>query len=523
MVTTLNAMDHALVKQAEDEAAQQAIEGAEAAQKKVRLAEPQVGNQLPLPVVQPALGTPGRFAHWNILRLSEDPESRAVYLKLLEEHPEKLVEPDNQACGWTWLHGLMDDENIEYLVPLLQKMDDRFSEWEALQNTIGMPNPWDTFGADRADAYGDTPLHVACARGQVRCVQALLKSGVNIDSGNKRKEMPLLFAAFYERRELYELLIQEGARQFLDVDGCAPEMLWSLRQAGDCAASVTTGNGDPGNFNMLHILAAKNLVKLFENRYEDGHNLDVVTRFSGFFDTYVPGMTALHIAAREGHDQFVQALLARNARKDCLDSKGNSALKLAAKNGHVGCVQLLLPSEQELRESKALLKAAHSLAYKAARKGDLSTVRLLFDRVEDKQAMARAILKGAARPCGIYLEYSRDPWNIDLLRTYYPHYVVGVRGQTVALLIENQTVKVPREFVESSASLNAIMESRDSVESRRHGIEIRHEAFEAFPLPNGVTREVWKKIELFIPAIVDYYYIKNVFGELFRAGRRERR
>lgn len=60
------------------------------------------------------------------------------------------------------------------------------------------------------------------------------------------------------------------------------------------------------------------------------------------------GVTALILAAREGHDQCVHILLrfgAKVALKD--DVRGMTAVHYSAKNGHAQCLSLLLHNSED--------------------------------------------------------------------------------------------------------------------------------------------------------------------------------
>jgi len=53
------------------------------------------------------------------------------------------------------------------------------------------------------------------------------------------------------------------------------------------------------------------------------------------------GATALCVAAQEGHDGVVRALLSAGADPNCADRCGRTPARLAARGGHVGIIRLL--------------------------------------------------------------------------------------------------------------------------------------------------------------------------------------
>jgi ankyrin repeat protein len=533
MVAPMSAMDSTSVKLAETEPAAGATEGGEAAQKRARVGDEQdlhveadANVEVSFPMVQPALGTPGRFAHWKFVNLAEDVELRALFLKLLEETPHKLLEPDKQRCGWTWFHALMDNKNIAFIRMALEKLRDLMRNGLI---TIDSDN-----GLYPKDFYGDSPVHVACWKGQFDCVGFLLQNGGHLCLNN-RKESPIHFLS-YNYPEAAVRLLRGPNRRFLetlDDDGCSPKQLGLLKSVVKCTDPVVWGvtmltetrERDSG-FNLIHLLAAKNLVTLFREKHnQEGHDLNIRTQETpvGFRKYYNTGQTALHVAAERGHDQFVAVLLALGAQKHCLDDDdGLTALELAVNNGHTKCLKLLLPSKEELSEDKEAVRTIHRAAYIAAQKGRLQDVQLLFNGAEDKKAIARKIVKEATRPWGVRMfRGNPGPWNVVLLRTYYPYYYPEANERKTVELTLNAGAKVivPREFIDSSTSLKRLVEpfigsSQGNIDAHaalKNCIQPPEQLF----LLDAVTPEVWKLIEPFMQGIADYYYLHKAFKEFY--------
>jgi ankyrin repeat protein len=86
-------------------------------------------------------------------------------------------------------------------------------------------------------------------------------------------------------------------------------------------------------------------VAAFINQARKG-NLEAVERFlRAGMDINVrnrQGMTALCVAAANGHDDIVSLLAARGANLDLTDRFGNTPVDMAAKCGYAGTVELLL-------------------------------------------------------------------------------------------------------------------------------------------------------------------------------------
>ncbi|KAM3182857.1 hypothetical protein ACTXT7_011506 [Hymenolepis weldensis] len=56
----------------------------------------------------------------------------------------------------------------------------------------------------------------------------------------------------------------------------------------------------------------------------------------------ITGKTALHIAASNGFDRILRALLSYNPSLQAQDKDGNFPINLAAKHGHLECVKILM-------------------------------------------------------------------------------------------------------------------------------------------------------------------------------------
>jgi ankyrin repeat protein len=63
------------------------------------------------------------------------------------------------------------------------------------------------------DRHGDTALHLAVARGDTRCVEALLRAGAHVDVRNVRGETPANLAERLRRADLLEALRSAAVRR----------------------------------------------------------------------------------------------------------------------------------------------------------------------------------------------------------------------------------------------------------------------------------------------------------------------
>jgi ankyrin repeat protein len=81
---------------------------------------------------------------------------------------------------------------------------------------------------DKADEYGDTPLHAASLKGRLSMVEYLLQKGANVNVTNKMGSTPLHKAAIcqFEPIAMVKLLLKHGGdANIKNKAGLYPEML----------------------------------------------------------------------------------------------------------------------------------------------------------------------------------------------------------------------------------------------------------------------------------------------------------
>ena len=94
-------------------------------------------------------------------------------------------------------------------------------------------------------------------------------------------------------------------------------------------------------------------------------------------------VTALHIAAREGHLEVVRLLLQAGADKDASNGDGLTALHFAARPGHSEVVRLLLEAGAD-KDAATTHGVTVTALHIAAQEGHLEVVRLLLEAGADK-------------------------------------------------------------------------------------------------------------------------------------------
>lgn len=192
-----------------------------------------------------------------------------------------------------------------------------------------------------ADAHDDlrrTALHLACARGDLRMAELLLRHGADPNFTDFSDNTPLHHAASFGKPELVALLLankadpnrrnRQRASPLLNAVAVgAQAVVEALLKAG-ADVTVTDNLGETA----LHRAAGGGHVELMRLLLERGLDLNVRDR---------QRQTPLHQAAQRGLADAVKFLLARNANRAFTDVNGLTALAAAEKNKHEEVVKLL--------------------------------------------------------------------------------------------------------------------------------------------------------------------------------------
>ena len=124
------------------------------------------------------------------------------------------------------------------------------SEAEALYSGVAPPSdfalsPSAPFSASRASKEELTPLHIACAKGDVDVVELLLETGASIDQATITGMTPLHIACDNGTREVVELLLERGASMDqASNDGLTPLHFASLMGREQCVTTLLAHGAD---------------------------------------------------------------------------------------------------------------------------------------------------------------------------------------------------------------------------------------------------------------------------------------
>ena len=178
------------------------------------------------------------------------------------------------------------------------------------------------------DELRRTPLHLACASGELPLIELLLKAGADVNARDFADNTPLHAAALARKTDLVTALLARKA----DPNTANRQRATPLHQAATFGplplveALLKAGANVKATDNIgetaLHRAATGGQTVLVKRFLEAG--LDVNTRD-------MQRQTALHQAAQAGHGDVVRLLLAHGANPAFTDVSGSTALALAEK------------------------------------------------------------------------------------------------------------------------------------------------------------------------------------------------
>ena len=213
--------------------------------------------------------------------------------------------------------------------------------------------------ADALTTTGGTPLHFAAAAGSTLAVSTLLEHGAAVNPREPHwGQTPLMFAAAAARTEVISLLIGHGAdpaitAQVIDIvdrnrADQADRRSYRQRlqepgregvQGSRDSNSQQGSNSQRGESDAETLLAAKKLEEREEAERRGGE--PVPLNYADLVGTH-GGLTALLLAAREGHAETALELVSRGADVNQVSAAGNTTPMLIAMiNGHFDLAMLL--------------------------------------------------------------------------------------------------------------------------------------------------------------------------------------
>uniref|UniRef100_A0A3B4WAP3 Ankyrin repeat and SOCS box containing 2a, tandem duplicate 2 n=1 Tax=Seriola lalandi dorsalis TaxID=1841481 RepID=A0A3B4WAP3_SERLL len=212
---------------------------------------------------------------------------------------------------------------------------------------------------NKCNLKNQTALPLAAERGNVSCVDFLLKHGADPNIANKDQETPLFTACQHLKVAIVDLLLKSGAQ----VNRCCSQGLSALHEACRhgclelCRLLLEAGAS----------LQTKNIygIQPFFTAAQHGH-VDVihllVKNGADINGQAGDGASPLYEACKNGHVSAVEALLSLRADTNRSTKSGLLPLHVAVQNNHIRIVSLLIPVTSSVRVRRSGISPLHIAA-----------------------------------------------------------------------------------------------------------------------------------------------------------------
>ncbi|KAH8676615.1 ankyrin repeat-containing domain protein [Tricladium varicosporioides] len=282
-----------------------------------------------------------------------------------------------------------------------------------------------------------TPLICAMQKNGSEMVALLLTYGANVNTPNWRGQTPLLIASMMNNLESAKLLLQNGAKRDIKDGFHYPPLLWAAKNKNIEMAKLILEGGQTQD-------DSEDLQAVLEWAAGHGNSSIVSLIMSTAHHLQSTGphdRPLLCIAASQGHDGVILALLVGGADVNERDSSGHTPLFWAAAAGREEVVRLLLDSgANQVAHNQGDFRTPLS---KAAEIGNTTIVTMLveagceIDSVDSRgrTPLCWASLMGHGSVVRLLLTHKADPNHQDE-RCYSPLlWALQGRHQAVAILL----------------------------------------------------------------------------------------
>jgi uncharacterized protein len=179
-----------------------------------------------------------------------------------------------------------------------------------------------------ANLFGATPMSQAALRGDTAIMKLLLAAGASPESANAEGETALMLVARTGNIEAAKLLLAAGAKvDAREKWGGQTALIWAAAQDQPQMVAFLASQGAK--------IDARSTVRDWPRRMTAEERPKDLNR---------GGMSALMLAAREGHVEVLRTLLKVGADVNFTDPDGSTPLLVALMNGHWDAARLLIDS-----------------------------------------------------------------------------------------------------------------------------------------------------------------------------------
>ncbi|XP_066274823.1 ankyrin repeat and death domain-containing protein 1A-like isoform X2 [Branchiostoma lanceolatum] len=234
-------------------------------------------------------------------------------------------------------------------------------------------------------------LHQAARKNDIKRVQALLSSGVNVNAGNQVDRTALHWAAGNGNTEIVKMLSSHDA----NIDGedkyGMTALLWAawFGYRNTVGALVFSGANatceNKQGLNILHCAAQNGHVDVIQFILEDLESFDLNGKDKN-------GKTAFHIGAEHGKLEPVEYLIGAGCDVNARSKDGSTAVHYASKNGHPEVLTKIIQAGAEVNERD---KDGKTPLHLSAEEGWIDIAEILLDNNADVNADAHKCKPGA--------------------------------------------------------------------------------------------------------------------------------
>ncbi|XP_065208838.1 uncharacterized protein LOC135837476 [Planococcus citri] len=312
--------------------------------------------------------------------------------KLIRDDPSKLKDRYDQSLfsiiNQKKMFTALERGDVEDFKKYLQNGADingrNIDSWTALHYAAAGPsleamrfilNQNSDLSAEVKNTDGQSPLHIAAARGQKHIAEFLLAEvHVPVDDRDKNNRTPLHMAAKNGHKDVVNVLLKFNAdTNCKDRHSHSPLHYATQYNHIDVVQILLKKEPHPdykqilGGYTLLHIAARNGSLEVVEYLLQKGANVNA---------KHDSNEIPLFEAARNGHLEVVKLLILKGSQVNTRVLNGSAPLHMAAVNGHKEVVEVLLTNGADL--NIACKTFLNTPLHHATKEGHLEVIKVLM-------------------------------------------------------------------------------------------------------------------------------------------------
>ncbi|HKQ37731.1 MAG TPA: ankyrin repeat domain-containing protein [Verrucomicrobiae bacterium] len=239
------------------------------------------------------------------------------------------------------------------------------------------------------DDQGDTPLHRAASRGQLKVAEFLLSNNADVNAPNKNRTTPFHYAVWFGNKNIVEVMLARGAN------------INALGSFGNDNPEKIT----PYSCQPLHVAVYRGnqaIAELLLQHKAQVNGLDY------------RGRTPLHFAVDQGFLGLARLLISNGANLNIADERGHTPATIAGLTGYEHVLRLLLENGADVNAQD---REGNTLAHYTVLQRSPGALKAVIDRKPDLAIQNRsgqtpllvAVLSGGSEAVELLLKSGADP------------------------------------------------------------------------------------------------------------------